>query len=99
MIETKVANLNAPGTPGAASYYPFGYGSIHVLGWPLFPVDKYVVQTGKYAFQFVVFSFSDPGNCDIKIATIDVGYKVSGHAGVERLITGGMVFIPVRSPV
>ena len=97
-IETVIANPAASPSNGASSYFPFGYGSIHILGWPLFRLGNYRVLTGKNAFQFIVFSFSDPGNCMIRINSIDIWYRSSQGTGEERLLTGGMIFDPTNQP-
>lgn len=92
-IETKVATLG-PSGPADASYIPFGYGSIHVWGWQLSAVKGFEFAPREHGASFLVFSFSDPRNCVVRLGAIDIDYHTAAGNEVERLELGGVDYIP-----
>jgi hypothetical protein len=93
-IETMATDLllSKPDSPNT----PFGYGSIHVLGLNLVPVDGFRLSPHSKAPDFVVFSFADPRDCQLRVDDFQIQYIVKGVAGVETLPTGGVIFRPTK---
>jgi hypothetical protein len=81
-------------TDPSASYFPFGYGPPRQSGWILHRVRGFKFGPHARQFEWLVFGFRDSRNCVIKISAIDVSFRANGKNGVERLMPGGMLFIP-----